>query len=385
MTLPASASDRRLVLPRPRHGFTLVELVTSMALFLGIIAIVMPFFRQQARSVDQQGALLEAVQSARFAATQIDQSLRIAGGDVGQPIIVQAAPMAIAFNVDLVSRVPGDARATYYNPDADSLATESWNPSRAAALPRGSKTYPAVQYTDGSGIRSAAETISYWLSRDMTSSRTDVYTLWRRANDRDSSVVARNIVVTDTVNGVFRYWRGSSVGTLTQIPTDSLPLFWDNAKRWADSIRVVDVSFTAIYRDARTNKEVSRTIATSTRISNAGLLQQRSCGTEPLPPDSATLAMVTDSLGVKQAVRFSWKASPEESSGERDVNTYVVMRQLDGTSDWETLVNVPAIGMASYYYDDFQMVAGTWKYGVLAQDCNPLNSTRISATISVTP
>lgn len=393
-TAPASplAVHRRV----RRPGFTLVELMTSVVLFLGLMAIVVPFFRQQARSIEQQGGLLDAVQAARFAATQIDRALRAAGGETGQPLIVQASPMAITFNVNLVSRIPGDPRATYYNPDADSLATEGWNPIRAKALPRATKTYPAAQYADQAGNPSTAETISFWLSRDLTAPRTDMFTLWRRSNDRDSVVVARNIVVADTVTGVFRYWRGSTIGNLTQVPVDSLPLYWDRATKWADSIRVVDISFSALHRDARTRKDVLRTIATSTRVANAGLLQARGCGTEPLEPKDVTTALVgdsvvtdtlaspSDSVRATRAVRVTWKPSPEEAAGERDVTAYVIVRQVSGGSDWETLANTPASGLQSYFYDDFTFSVGDWVYGVVAQDCNPSYSPRVTSTIKVT-
>lgn len=374
--------------PRPRRrGFTLVELMTSVALFLGIMALVVPFFRQQSRAIEQQGSVFEAVQAARFAATAIDRELRAAGGETGQPIIVQASPMAITFNANLVSRVAGDAKATYFNPDADSLATEGWSPSRAKALPRVTKTYPTVLYTDPSGNTSTAETISYWLSRDLTAPRNDMYTLWRRANDRDSTVVARNLVVPDTSQWAFRYWRADSLGNLLQIPQSGLPLYWDGVPRRVDSIRVVDMRLAAIYKDPRTGKEMLRTVNTSTKITNAGLLQSLTCGTEPLEPPATSVAvsMVKDPDNKTTAVRLQWNASPEELAGEKDVVNYVVVRRLQASTDWETLSNVPARGIATYLYDDFRFALGDWRYGVMAQDCNPANSPLIAKDITVVP
>lgn len=369
----------------PRPGFTLIELMTSVVLFLGLMALVLPFFRQQSLVIERQGSLLDAVQSARFANTVIDRELRAAGGETGQPIIVQAGGMAITFNANLVSRLANDPRATYFNPDADSLATEVWQPLRARALPLTTKSYPTVMYADQAGNPSTAETISFWLSRDLTAPRSDIYTLWRRANDRDSTVVARNFIVPDTARFVFAYWRADSVGNLRQIPRDSLPLFWDGTRRWIDSIRVVDMRLSTIYREPRTGKEIIRTVANSTRLSNAGLLQQSTCGTEPLEPTNVTVSLLRNSDSTTVAVRLRWDASVEESSGERDVAAYVVVRRRDGSSDVETLGNVVARGLANYQYDDFTFVPGDWIYGVMAQDCNPLNSPLVNRTVVVTP
>ena len=372
--------------PVRRPGFTLIELMTSVVLFLGLMALVLPFFRQQSLVIERQGSLLDAVQSARFANTVIDRELRAAGGETGQPIIVQAGPMAITFNANLVSRVADDPRATYFNPDADSLATEVWLPARAKVLPLSAKQYPAVTYTDNAGNPSSAETISFWLSRDLTAPRNDIYTLWRRANDRDSTVVARNFIVPDSARFAFRYWRADSVGNLLEIPRDSLPLFWDGTRRWIDSIRVVGMRLSAIYREPRTGKEIIRTVANSTKLNNAGLLQQLTCGTEPLEPSNVTVTLERDPMtDATVSVRVAWDASVEESAGERDVAAYVVVRRLDGATDWETLGNVVARGLANYQYDDFAFVPGNWIYGVMAQDCNPSNSPLVNKPVVVTP
>ena len=55
----------------------------------------------------------EASQNARFVQDAIDRELRLAGGEVGQPIIVQATPFALTFNVNLVSNVADDPGAVY--------------------------------------------------------------------------------------------------------------------------------------------------------------------------------------------------------------------------------------------------------------------------------
>ena len=211
-----------------RGGFTLVEMMMAVLLSTIVFAITIPFFRMQTRAVEAGAGRLDAVQNARYAQSIMDRELRMAGGIVGQPIVVQAAPFAVTFNVDLVTRLANDANATYYNPAADSLGTESWEPSRAKALPTSaSKIYPLQFYTDASVIQSPAETISYFANVDASSGRTDIYTLFRRVNDRDSTIVTRSLWIPPDTNYFFRYYRTDATGAISLIPQASLPIYWD--------------------------------------------------------------------------------------------------------------------------------------------------------------
>ena len=65
------------------------------------------------------GAILIAMQNARFGALTIDRELRIAGSGIPsqQPMIVQATPYAITFNADLATNdsvSAGSFGAVYY-------------------------------------------------------------------------------------------------------------------------------------------------------------------------------------------------------------------------------------------------------------------------------
>lgn len=366
-----------------RPGFTLIELMLSMTLTLMVFAIALPFFRMQARAVEETVGKGEASQSARFVQGAIDRELRLAGGEVGQPIIVQASPFAVTFNVDLVSRTIGDANAVYVNPDADSTAVVAWPFSVAAALPTVSKTYPTRDYFDAAGNPSGAETISFFVALDASSGRSDVYNLWRRVNRGDSTLVARDLHIPADTGYFFRYWRTSATGALSLIANASLPAYWDDSTRLADSIRVVDMRVSALYRDERTGQEATRTTYASTRLLNAGLLKQRTCGTSPLPARNVAATLQVDGSGVPTAVRIAWDASLEEGGGERDVSTYVVQRRLSSETDWTTLRNVVANGDASYAFEDFDLAGGDRVYGVFAQDCSPANSP-VTATGTVT-
>ncbi|MCX5760740.1 MAG: hypothetical protein NTW72_04420 [Gemmatimonadetes bacterium] len=229
--------------------------------------------------------------------------------------------------------------AVYYNPDADSLGTEGWMSSRAKALPTVSTVYPTVNYRDAGGILSSAETISFFVRADATTSRTDDYVMYRRVNDRDSTVIARNLIVPVDTAYFFKYWRTAASGALTAITAAQLPIYWNTAGGWADSIRTIDMRVSSLYREARTQRDVLRTVYSSTRLLNAG-----------------------------------WTKSLEETAGERDVSLYVVAKHLLASSEWVELRNVPANNSATYSWDDFDFSSGTWVYGVYAQDCNPSNS-----------
>jgi prepilin-type N-terminal cleavage/methylation domain-containing protein len=370
---------------RSRRGFTLAEVLLALTIMLMVMAAAVKFFRFQVRAIEGGTGRLEAVQNLRYVQNVIDRELRLAGGISGQPLLVMAHPMAVTFNVNLVSRVADDKGAVYFNPDADSLGTEGFELARARALPIVSKVYPGQDYLDETGNRTTAETISYFLRADAASGRNDIYSLFRRINDRDSTVVARNIQVpTDTVY-FFRYWRTDATGTLSAIPNASLPIYWDAANRAADSVRVVDMRINSWYRDTRMNKDVIRSIETSTKLLNAGLLQQTVCGTAPLPARNVVATLVLDGSGNPTHVSITWDNSLEEANGERDVALYMIQRRATGsTGAWTTLSNSPANNSASYSFDDRDLVSGSWTWSVVAQDCSPANSApAMSASVTI--
>ena len=369
---------------RQRSGFTLIEMMMAILLTLLVFGITVPFFRVQTNAVDQGAGRLDALQNARYAQNAIDRELRLAGGTPGQPLIVQAAAFAITFNVDLVSRLATDPNATYYTPSADSLSTESWEPSRKKALPTDTKQYPLQYYNDANGNQSPAETISYFLYLDATSGRSDLYTLFRRVNDRDSTIVTRNIWIPASVGYFFRYYRARYDGSIQMIPMASLPMYYDTAPvplvapdtlRESD-IRIVEMRIAGLYRDVKKAKDVTRTIYYKTRLFNAGLLKENTCGSAPLGANNVVATQVYDILSPFPLLKVTvtWDKSLEETGGEADVASYFVERRLSSGTDWEVLGNLLARNLTSYSFDDFTFKSGSWVYGVVATDCTPANS-----------
>ena len=368
-----------------RPGFTLIEMMMAILLTMLVFAITIPFFRVQTQAVDTGAGRLDALQNARYAQNAIDRELRLAGGVTGQPVIVQADKFAVTFNVDLVSRLTNDPNATYYNPTADSLSTESWEPTRAKTLPTASKSYPTQFYTDANGNQSPAETISYFLYVDASSGRTDLYTLFRRVNDRDSTVVTRNLWIPSDTNYFFKYQRADVTGAIVQIPQASLPIYWDASSKLADSIRIVQMRISGLYRDVRKAQDVTRTIYHSSRLLNAGMLKQLTCGSAPLGANNVVATQVYDALSNLTKIRVTWDKSLEESGGEADVATYIIQRRPAAGTDWEVIGNLLARNYSSYSFDDFGFRSGQWVYGVVAQDCSPSNSTVTSSSTLTNP
>jgi type II secretory pathway pseudopilin PulG len=362
-----------------RAGFTLVEMMMAILLTVLVFAITIPFFRAQANALDNGAGKMDALQNSRYAQNAMDRELRLAGGVTGQPVIVQAAPFSVTFNVDLVSRVLNDPNSTYYDPGADSLSTESWEPGRAKNLPTTNKSYPPQLYNDANGVQSPAETISFMAYLDASSGRPDIYTLYRRVNDRDSTILARNLWIPVDTNYLFRFYKTDNTGAITMIPMASLPIYWDAANAPADSIRLVEMRVASLYRDVKKATDVIKTVYHKTRLLNAGMLKERTCGSPPLGPPSVTAQKDTNALGQITDINITWTRSLEELGGEMDVATYLVMRKLTVSVDWEVLGNLVANGSASYTYLDTNFKNGTWVYGVVAQDCSPANSVVTSA------
>jgi prepilin-type N-terminal cleavage/methylation domain-containing protein len=383
---------------RPRHGFSLVEVLLAMSLMLVIIGLSTQLFRKQSSAVATQAGKLDAQQNSRFAMSMIDRELRIAGVGVvdAQPLLVQAAPLALTFNADLAALDTGDKSAVYINPDADSSAVDVLRSSNKITLPTSSTQYPDTTYIKSVGVPSDAETISYWLSKDSTSSHSNEYILFRRANARPVRVVAKGIIVNPT-DTVFQYFRPDSTGALQPVTVAQLPLLHpaithgaasDTGKRaWIDSVRTVKVTLQSVYHDPRTGKDVLRTLRTTVHLMNAGLIHRSTCGQPPIAVAVTAVVTPADGITVPQTyVTVAWTPSIDDGAGENDVQRYAIYRKLSTVTDFdEPLTSVPA-GASSYSFADTDVQSGqSWVYGVAAQDCTPLSSAIGTATAVTIP
>lgn len=389
---PAHRGARRDTPRALRAGFSLVELVVSMTILLVVLAVCVNVLRRQSSFMANQSGRADAEQSARFAIASLERELRMAGAGVvnGQPMLVAATPTSIVFNVDLVSRTPGDVGAVIVDQDADTGTVGVFRQAQAIVLPGTTNTYPETTYMKSPGVESGAETIAYYLAPDSTSARPNEYILFRRVNAAPPQVMVRNVLHT-TADTVFQYFKTDTAGNLSAVPGTSLPLFHAAAIHGSpadtgvyatvDSIRTVRTMLTVVDHDPRSG-DIPRTVTSRLRILNAGLAAQLTCGDPPIGVSpAATPSLPGDSV---PHVTITWNASVDEHAGQKSVERYILYRRPAAAAAFtEAFATIPA-GNTAYTYTDTDVRSGeSWIYGVSAQDCTPSNSA-IGATFAVT-
>ena len=365
-----------------REGVTLIEMMIAIVLFVLVFGLAVPFFRYQARSVSASAGRLDALQNARYAQNAIDRDLRISGIGIvqAQPMIVQADGFAVTFNADLATKDINDPYSIYYDADIDSSGTDAMLNSAKVTLPNSAVQYPDSNYMNGA-VSSAAETISYWLTKDSTAARSDQYILFRRVNNLNPKVVAKGIIVPAGTN-FFQYMRPHSVGGLDSIRAAKLPLFHsapihgspaDTAgSALTDSIRVIRMTVTGLYNDPDKGA-IMKTVVSSTKLLNAGMSRSTVCGDKPIAVPSA-LAVRVPNTNFPTKVTIFWSKSLDQDAGEKDVERYMVFKKAVGSGDWGSPIADLAASQDTYTLDDTTLPNGDWVYGVIAQDCSPANS-----------
>lgn len=367
--------------PRARAGFTLVELLVATTLSLVVIAAAVPFFRAQLRALGGDSARFEAVQTGRFASDAMDRDLRAIGLNLAdnQPPLVEAHPLAITFNSDLVTLDSTDENALAYDPSTDSLSSFTLPNTRQVTLPLVTRLYPDSTYTVA-GAQGRAETVSYWAAADSTASVPGRYVLWRRVNDRPRTVVARNIALA-TGQAIFHFYTIDTTGALVEIPSSRLPLLHTAAVHGAvsdtgmsaaiDSIRVIRMFVPVAEPRGVVHGDTIQVVDHRTRLGNAMLSATGGgCG---MAPAGASLTAQSQQGG---QVTLTWSPSADDSGGQRNVERYVIYRRANNISVFGEPYASVAAGASSYTYVDRGVVSGqNWVYGLVAQNCGGVNST----------
>ncbi|MDB4885541.1 MAG: hypothetical protein JWN79_979 [Gemmatimonadetes bacterium] len=388
-----------------RRAFTLIEIMISVTILLLVMGVAVQFLRRQTTAVSMETQRMDALQNAEYATAQLERELRQAGAGTTdlQPMIVQLDSLAITFNANMRSIDSGDVRAVYQTPDADPATVRAMDSLERKQLPTSNpaKFYPERNYNAAKGFASSAETISYFLVKDATATTANTYTLFRRVNAADSTLVARNIV-RDTVP-FFTYYKQDLLGRLVLVPTKFYPIYHgithgaasDTAQfALSDSIRVVRVHFVAVTVDHHFRNDVFRkdslkfrVVETKVRLMNSGLLALTACGQPPLTPGVPT---VTQSAAgdVPQTVTVTWSRSNDDGLGERDIERYAIFRRLAAAAtNGDPVSSIPAKGTATYSFVDTGVQPGaSYVYGVAAQDCTPnVSDVSVSLPILVNP
>jgi hypothetical protein len=385
---------------RNRRGFTIAEVAISILILMFVTGAAVQFMRKQTGLVTRETARMDAMQNAQFSAAQIERELREAGAGVAdmQPVMVQADSEAMTFNANMVSIDTGDVRAVYQIRDADTNSARAMFKSERLQLPNSSpaKYYPDTTYLAATGIQSGAETISYYLRPDSTTTRTDDYLLFRRVNALPATLVARSIVKMPSRDTMpfFTYYKSDTLNRLTPLARNTLPLYHgiihgavDDTGRFArtDSIRAVRVHFLTAARDPRTNADALRTVETMVRVMNSGLLDRTSCGQPPYPGGTPTV--LTNLVTQTPKATISWSKSPDDNAGEKDIERYAIFRRVStATVFGDPISSIPGRLAASYSYVDNAVVQGqTYVYGIAAQDCTPSLSNVVSSVAVTIP
>lgn len=373
-----------------RSAFTLVEITMVMTLLAIIGALVMPFFLKQSRMVTNTAGYLDAQQSVSFALNMVDHDLRIAGVGTArnQPTLVEANPLAITFNGDLVTKDTGSVTAaSYYDPNVPDSVAASLTPGSRITLPLSSTQYPDSTYYQTPGVASAAETISYYLRVDSSVvSVPPTYILWRRVNNSTPILLARGLVVPPS--GIaFRYFipgaAPNSVQELT-VAAGQLPLYFTEPQGPANGpdtmlakVSEVRMQLSAMFQD-RAGHQSQRSASEVIPLLNAGLAHIAACGSPPQP--AATFTATAFAVG--DSVDLSWTPSPDESGGTKDVQSYVVYRRKQPSLVWQALYTVQTAGIPTYDEHDRGLAGAGAKYdyAVAAQDCTPALSTLTQQT-----
>lgn len=342
----------------------------AVSLTLVVFAITLPFVRAQTRALGDNAGRLDAEQIARYAQRTIDQELRLATNDPGQPMLVYAGKMSIAFNANLLAADTTDPNALYIESGGTSTLTEAWRVADAATIPLSSRTYPTVDYTDASGALSKIETIQYFLRADTITGRSDIYVLYRRVNARDSVQIVRGIHV-PADSAFFSYQRMVS-GSLTTIPSSSLPLPWDSTL--TSTIRAVGLRSAGFFRNRQTGEDVIRTIYWTVVLNNR-TGTGRDCGAAPTQPPSNKFK-VNKRTSKPYRVELSWDDSDDDAGGAGDVVYYLIDRKRTAATTWTTVGSVPATRSTSYLWNHMVPTdTGSFDYRLRAVDCGGLVST----------
>lgn len=383
---------------RSRPGLTLVEMMVSMVVFSFVAAGAILLLRTETRGFALGSERVAMYQNGRFALNEMEKDLRTAGAGAPdiQPQMVYAADSVVVFNANYWTNTAGDVEAVYYNPDAPDSAVMALRKTSQITIPYTATAYPDTNYNSGPS-NSASETISFYFRRDSSTARTDDFILWRRVNTLAPEVVATNVLRTSGTP-FFAYFRvraaaGTGVLSMSQIAAAELPMRHSRPIHLAlndtgalariDSIRAIRISFT-ITNGLTGGEERLRALSRLVRLPNAGLVNTRSCGDQPIFSSSILADTVRDAGGALVA-RVQWVRSVDEASGERDVERYVVWRKLTTDPDWgDPYVALPGGDSLYTYIDGGVASGGAYLYAVSAQDCTPsLSTQRTSGTVTI--
>jgi prepilin-type N-terminal cleavage/methylation domain-containing protein len=384
---------------RTRQGFTLVELLVAMVVFVIVLGGALSFLTAQQRMFLKGSDAMGVLQNLSFGSDNLDSQIRTAGGNTPdqQPPVIYAGSSAFAFNADYVSNDALDISAVYIDPDASDAETQALRTTTPITVPTSAPAfvYPVVNYSAGAGINSPAETIILYFSDNPETTRADDFLLMRQVNANPPEVLIRNVIRDSTNLPFFRYFmlRPPVAGQLSQlieVPAGEIPLshgigIHGNAadvggSARLDSLRSVLVSFRVTNGEVGTKERTER-ISMKIPLPNMGLRQLKICGSEPVFGQALNAAY--DGAGGTDKVNLTWNRAFDENAGERDVVRYAIWRRklLPVAEPFGDPLTSVAAGFPNYLLVDSQGLepGATYEYQVSAQDCSPKLSVPVTS------
>ena len=377
---------------------TLIEMLVAITLLSIVIGVAVGSMRQQSIVVALGNSQMRVLQNQRFTLATLEKDLRGTGVGVplGQPFLVYADSMTIAFNANLVSENTGDlTESVYVDPSAGADASNAATLTDRFRIPGTSIFYPDTSYNVGAG-NSPAETIIFNFARDSSTARTDDYVLYRQVNGLEREPVARGILRSGALP-FFRYVRRvAPVGQAERLETiPSNRLLYHSARRHGspadagsvaliDSVRAVEINLRTTSGEQNATEQV-RIVKRLVQLPNAGIARLSTCGSKP-----AFSGVITAQPGVldsQPAITLGWNPAADESGGEHDVLRYVIWRKTDVADPWgDPHTSISVAGTASYQYEDRALEPNTqYFYAIAAQDCTPSLSTAILVNATTLP
>jgi len=381
-------------------GFTLIEMLIAMVVFMGVLGGALSFLRAQARGFRKGDEEMSTLLNLSYGADHLHAQLRTTGARTldRQPPIVYASASSFSFNADYVSNDLTDISAVYVDPDAPAAETVALRLADQIPIPGSSPAfiYPSQDYLDEAGHNSLAETITLFFQPDVETPRGDDFVLLRQVNGQPAERLVRNVLPDSTNLPFFRYYKlrmpgaglapVSALVTAAELPMrHTIPAHSSTADAGSpiDSLRAVLVSY-VITNGLTGARERQQRISTTIPLPNMGLRELKICGAAPVLGQLLTAAY-DHSTGVHR-VLLNWNRAFDEDQGERDVVRYVLWRRDVTDPDWsDPLTSIPAVGLAAYSYADQDLVPGTsYEYRLSAQDCTPrLSPSSLSNTVAI--
>jgi prepilin-type N-terminal cleavage/methylation domain-containing protein len=375
-------------LPRPRAGFSLVEMMIALVVLGVIMGSALTVMRSQSRNFRLGGSKMELTQNIRYTLSTLDRVLRTAGSGVAnnQPMLVYADSNTVVINANFASDIQ-DGNAVYINPNLPLGAALAMTTATPVNIPYTAINYPFANYFWGAATPSRAETIMFFFRPDSTTADPTDYILFQRVNSTPAEMVARNIRHYPGRPFFFDYFTEvtDALGnktlqqvTYARVAPQRLPVYHSvshgvpadiNNAALADSIRTIRVNV-VITNGITTADSTSRTVSTTIGLPNNGLVQSQTCGNTPV----LTSALTATSPNPGE-IRLQWNPSGDETAGELDVNQYNIYYKLAGAPTWQTYQSVSA-GQPAYDITSSALITSglSYDWAVAAQDCTPAES-----------